>query len=260
MDSLLFSYPVTLAIVCPMIFLAGFVDSIAGGGGLISTPAYLSAGVPVHMVLGCNKFTMSLGTGVSVFNYVRSGCVVFRVAIAGGIAALFGAWMGTQLILRLPQTVVQIALIILLPLIAISMFFNRRFGNAGQAVPLSNLKTGIIAALVGLVVGFYDGFFGPGAGMFYTLLLTGLLHLELVKAAGTTKVINFASNASSMVAFLISGKVVFAIAIPAMFCAVAGNFIGSKLAIKIGSKFIKPVILLVTLLLFVKVVTGLLQG
>jgi uncharacterized membrane protein YfcA len=108
---------------------------------------------------------------------------------------------------------------------------------------------------VGVVVGCYDGFFGPGAGMFYTLAMANLVKLELVKAAGTTKVLNLASNVASAATAFAKGNVIFPLVLPAMLCAILGNFIGSRLAIKIGSKFIRPVIVLVIGLLFIKVIS-----
>jgi uncharacterized membrane protein YfcA len=267
---LTYSYPVTLAIICPLIFLAGFVDSIAGGGGIIAVPAYMFAGIPIHMTYGSNKFAMSLGTAISVVNYVRERKVVLGVAIAGIIGALPGSFFGTKLALYLPQTVLKVILMAALPVMALlltlnqsGVFLRKKVRRQSSKVkvtgaaeePLSVRKARLVGFLVGLTVGCYDGFFGPGAGMFYTLAMAGLVRLELVKAAGTTKALNLASNVASAATYLVYGKVLFPLAIPAMVCAMLGNYFGSRLAIKIGARFIRPVILLVIVLLFVKVIS-----
>jgi uncharacterized membrane protein YfcA len=250
------SYEITLLILCPLVFLAGFVDSIAGGGGLISIPAYIFAGVPIHNAYGTNKAAMCLGTGVSVVNYFRGKKVHYRAALAGVLGALPGSALGTMLAASLSPRALQICLMIILPGSAIFLIFHHSgFGLEKPEPPPA--KTFILSLCIGFAIGAYDGFFGPGTGMFITLALAGLVHLELVKAAGTTRVINFASNLASMVTWFFAGKILFALAIPCMICTMAGNFLGSRLAIKIGAKFIRPVILVVAALLFIRVLTDL---
>jgi uncharacterized membrane protein YfcA len=247
-----YSYVVTLLIVCPLVFLAGFVDSIAGGGGLIALPAYIFAGLPVHTAYGTNKFASSIGTGVSVINYSRNGRVHFPAALAGILGALPGSWMGTQLALSLSPRALQVCLMVILPLVAVFVLTNKGIVNeTGGERPLKPLL--FISFFTGLLIGAYDGFFGPGTGMFITLVLAGLARLELVKAAGTTRVINFSSNLASLAVWLMGGKVLFPLALPCAASAVLGNFLGSRLALKNGQKIIRPVILIVAALLFIKV-------
>jgi uncharacterized membrane protein YfcA len=230
------------------------VDSIAGGGGLISVPSYLIAGIPIKIAYGTNKFAMSFATTTASINYLRSGCVVPRAAVAGALAALPGSWLGTTLAVHLSDRALHIVLMILLPLAAAFVVFNRGFGSKDDSrQSLSAARTIVFCALVGLLVGAYDGFFGPGAGMFYTLLLAGFVRLDLVKAAGTAKVLNFASCLASAAAFFSDGDILFPVAFPAMASAIAGSFIGSRLAIKIGVKFIRAVLAIVVILLFTKI-------
>jgi uncharacterized membrane protein YfcA len=254
----MYSYGITLLILCPMVFLAGFVDSIAGGGGLISLPAFIFAGVPIHTAYGTNKFSSCFGTGVSVVNYFRARCIHYRAALAGVLGALPGSWLGTRLAIFLSPQVLQICLAVILPLVAVFMFF-RRSSMDGGGEELPPFRTFVFSFFIGFVIGSYDGFFGPGTGMFLTLALAGLVRLDLVKAAGTTRAVNFASNLASMITWLINGSVLFSLALPCMASAIAGNFIGSKLAIRIGGKFIKPVILIVAALLFIRVISDLLK-
>jgi uncharacterized membrane protein YfcA len=248
-----YPYIITLLIVCPLVFLAGFVDSIAGGGGLIALPAYIFAGLPIHTAYGTNKFASCIGTGVSVVNYSRSGRVHFPAALAGVMGALPGSWLGTLLALSLSPRALQICLMIILPLVAVFVLTNKGIANeTGGEQPLKPLL--LISFFTGLVIGAYDGFFGPGTGMFITLILAGLAHLELVKAAGTTRVINFSSNAASLAVWLMGGKVLFPLALPCAACSVLGNYLGSRLAIKNGRKIIRPIIVIVAVLLFIKVI------
>ena len=249
-----YPYHITLLIVCPLVFLAAFVDSVAGGGGLISLPSYLLAGIPIKLAYGSNKFAMTFAATTASINYIRGGYVVPRAAIAGALAALPGAWLGTSLTVHLSERALHIALMILLPLAAAFVMFNRRFGEEKSArEALSPARTIVFSALIGLVVGAYDGFFGPGAGTFYMLLLAGFVRLDFVAAAGTAKVLNLASGLASAATFFSEGSILFPVALPAMASAIAGSFIGSRLAIKIGVKFIRAVLVIVVVLLFVKI-------
>jgi len=252
-----YPYGITLLILCPLVFLAAFIDSIAGGGGLISLPAYIFAGLPIHVAYGTNKFSACMGTATAVVNYLRGGCVDYKAAIAGCLGALLGSWVGTRLALSLSPRALQICLMVLLPLVGVFILSSRGIGKTQLKDPPGLKLKLILSSLIGLVFGCYDGFFGPGTGMFMTLALSGLVRLDLIKAVGTTKVLNFSSNAASMVTWLINGKILFPIAIPCMFCSIAGGFLGSRLAMKIGKKFIRIVLVLVAALLFIKILSDL---
>ena len=266
-----YSYGITLLILCPLIFLAAFIDSIAGGGGLISLPAYLLAGLPIHTAHGTNKFTASMGTAVAMVNYVKNRCVDFRSAIAGSIFALLGSWLGTNLALYLSPRALQMSLVFILPLAGLFILVRGNRGpGRGAAMQESvdaalekSLSPGtklIISALIGLVIGAYDGFFGPGTGMFMTLAFTFLIRMELLKAAGTARAVNLSSNVASLLTWLRSGNVLFPVAIPCMLCAMAGGFLGSRLAIRVGKKFIRIVLIVAALLLFARVLFDLISA
>lgn len=156
-----------LLFLCPLIFVAMFIDSIAGGGGVITVPAYLFTGMPITTVYGTNKFVACCGTTFGAGNYIRKKCVNWTVAIPAVAGALTGSFLGAQLTLHLEQDILQIVLVILLPLIALFMIFNRGFGDDEKvrAKPArSKIAAIIIGLLIGFVVGCYDGFFGPVAG------------------------------------------------------------------------------------------------
>ncbi len=244
-----------LAIVCPLVFLAGFADSIAGGGGIISIPAYLFAGLPVHIAYGTNKFAMSIGTTISAVKYYRSGNVRLKSALFAAVGALIGSNCGARLAMLLSEKYLQIILMILLPIAAAFLMLNKNFGSEKAAAePLPKASEYSLSSLVGLIVGAYDGFFGPGAGTFYMLLFVSLLRYDLLSASGNARVVNLASNVGALVAYIAGGKVMFTVGIPAAICAVCGNYLGSALAIKNGAKFIRPVMAVVIILLVIKIV------
>lgn len=248
-----YSFEIAVLIVCPLVFLAGFVDSVAGGGGLISIPAYLFAGLPIHTAYGTNKFSACIGTVVAGANYLKSGKINPVASVAGAVAALPGSLLGTLLALYVSAKVLQITLIIILPLVAIFTLTNRRFGVPAHVSPLFPKKLALLSACAGFIIGAYDGFFGPGTGMFLILVFVSFMRLDLVEASGTAKAVNLASNLASVITFIVNGKVLFALAIPAALCAIAGNFLGSRLAIKIGAGFIRSLIAIVAALLCVKI-------
>jgi len=252
-----YSLGVTLLILCPLIFLASFIDSIAGGGGLISLPAYIFVGIPIHTAGGTNKFASSVGTSIAATNYIRGGCVDFHAAIPGSLGAFLGAWIGTRLALSLSPEILQICLLVILPVTGIFFFFNRKKDGPQPEKSISIKLKIFFSFLIGLIIGCYDGFFGPGAGMFFTLTLTAIVKLELIKACGTARVLNFSSNIVSMITWLVNGKILFPVALPCMVCSVAGGYLGSRMAMKSGSKVIKPVLAFVAVLLFVKILSDL---
>lgn len=246
-------------IVCPLVFLAGFVDSIAGGGGLISLPAYLLAGLPAHFAMGTNKTAMSVGTFASALKYLRAGKTDLKVGGFSALGSLIGASLGSMLALMIPDSVLKIIMLAVLPAVAIFLIVKKDFGAKSDTERKLSLKRIIITAfIIGLVIGCYDGLVGPGTGTFLILAFTGFLGFDLLKSSGCAKVANLASNIASLVIFSISGKVLVPLAIPAAAFAVAGNWLGTKLAIKGGSKYIRYTIFLVIGLLFINMITKLL--
>ncbi|MEF9951073.1 MAG: TSUP family transporter [Clostridium sp.] len=250
----MYSYEVMLLIICPLVFIAGFVDSIAGGGGLISMPAYVLAGVPVHVAYGTNKFVSSIGMSVSTFKYFKSGNVKLKPALISAAGALIGSSIGAYIAVLLDEKYLKYCLIIILPMVAIFLLFNRGFGRESNVVEKPTKVVFPLCFVIGFVLGGYDGFFGPGTGTFLTIAFTSLCGFSIITASGNTKVVNLAANLAALLVFVINGKVWYALGIPAAICGMAGNYLGSSLAIKNGAKFIKPVIILVIVLLFGKII------
>ena len=245
---------ITLLKVCPLIFAAGFVDSIAGGGGLISLPAYLFAGLPVHFAYGTNKFSSTFGTFFSTLRYMRNGQVYFASAAVSAAAALVGSHYGARAALALDEKYLRYCLIVLLPVIGAFVVTRRKFGETDTTKELAKTKILALSLAAGLVIGAYDGFFGPGTGTFLILVYTGVIGFNLTTASGNAKVVNLASNIAALLTFILGGKVNFLIGIPAALFGILGNWIGSGLAIKSGAKVIRPVFMGVLVLLFATIV------
>lgn len=241
-------------IVCPLVFLGGLVDSIAGGGGLISLPAYLIAGLPAHNAVATNKLSSASGSVVATLRYMKNGCINLKLIPSTVVAALIGSTIGAKLILLLNEEIIKYVILIVLPIIAILMLRKKNPLEQTGEEEISLKKQIIIATIAAFVIGMYDGFYGPGTGTFLVLTLTGLAKLEARVATGTTKCINLTSNTAALVTFLINGKVYILLGAVAAVFGIAGNYIGSGMVVKSGSKYIKPLILVVVFMLACKII------
>ena len=245
--------------VLPFIFLAGLIDSIAGGGGLISLPAYVAAGLPMHTALATNKFSSACGTAFSTANYLHSKVIDLPVALISALLALVGAYLGTRTVLKLSPEPLRYLLIFIIPIITILTFIHKDIGSKNRS---TEMKLGIrlfLGAIAGLIIGFWDGFFGPGTGTFLILIYTTIMHYDFMVANGNTKVVNLTSNITALITFLIAGKVYFPLAIPSAICGIAGNILGSKLVILRGNKLIRPVFIIALILLLGRVIYDLIK-
>ena len=246
-------------LVCPLVFLAGFVDSIAGGGGVISLPAYLMAGVPVHMAAGTNKVVNGLGTCVAAGKYLRSGKVRLQAAVWAAGGALLGAGLGTRLALLCPEQLLQLVITAALPCVAVFLTVKKNFGEETASRELPRWQERLLSLLTGLLIGCYDGLVGPGTGMFMIMAFTAVLGMDLLTASGCAKVSNLASNVASAVVFALNGKVLWQIVLPAAACNMLGNYAGARYAIRGGSRKVRGMMFLVLGLLFVKMIYELLR-
>lgn len=248
--------PMMLLTVCPLVFLAAAVDSIAGGGGLISLPAYLLTGIPPVVASGTNKFSACLGTLVASFRYAKGKRVAWRPALLAVLGALPGSFLGAELLKHAPEAFVRIFLLIAVPLAALLLLLRP---PRVDPKPLTRLRL-IYCALIGLAVGFYDGFFGPGTGTLLIMLFSWVLGMDLVTASGSAKLVNLASNLGALSALLMGGNVLWALGLPAMVCSMAGGYIGSLLALKKGARMVRVMMLGVLALLLIKLAFDYLGG
>lgn len=239
-------------IVCPLVFLAGFIDAIAGGGGLISLPAYLISGIPIHMAIGTNKLSSGLGTGLTTYRFARKGYISYKIAFFAVITAFFGASLGAKLSLIIEELFLMKLMLIILPLTAWYVVRGISFEMDAPAYPFK--KTVRRACLVAFVVAVYDGFYGPGAGTFMILLLVLIGHMNIREANGVAKAINLATNVAALTVFFLHGKVLLPLGLTAGAFSILGNYIGSKVFIQGEAKWSKPVIITVLTIFFIRVV------
>ncbi len=244
---------ITFLIVCPLVFLAGVIDSIAGGGGLISLPAYLIAGIPPHYALGTNKLSSCIGTFASTARYIKNKSVNYRIGAVSVILALAGSFLGANLALMVSESVIKNLLLFVLPFTAFFVLKNKKADD--NRAPLSDKLTFLIACMASFVIAVYDGFYGPGTGTFLILCYTVFARMDIKTASGNTKIVNLSSNLAAVVTFLLHGKVIFLLGLTAAIFSIAGHYIGSGLVLKKGYKIVKPVMLLVLALLFLTILT-----
>ncbi|MEI6604515.1 MAG: TSUP family transporter [Verrucomicrobiota bacterium] len=229
--------------------LSGFIDAIAGGGGLISVPALLWAGLPVQTALGTNKLQAACGTLLAVTRFARAGWIDWRdMRLAIGVTFGFAA-LGTLAVTQLSQDLLKVIVPWLLLAVAIYALLSPRLGLQRTAAKLSGTT---FAILGGVLLGFYDGFFGPGTGSFWTIALLSLRGFELTRATAYTKVVNLTSNLASLVVFLWAGSVVFNIALAMIAGQLIGARLGSGLVLKHGAPLVRVVFLVVVFTLTAK--------
>ncbi|MDO4492518.1 MAG: TSUP family transporter [Clostridia bacterium] len=241
-----------LLIVCPLVFLGGFVDAIAGGGGLITLPAYLLAGLPPHNAIATNKVSSSCGGFVAMVKLGRAGCIPLRECLFAVPCALIGSAAGAKLALSIGDDVFRMILLVVLPLTALYVLAGKGLKDEPSGPPLSDCRLYAFTALISLLLGVYDGFYGPGTGTFLLLLFTGVAKMNVRNAAGLSKAVNFSTNIGSLVTYALSGKAIFALGLPAALCSMLGARLGSSLFLKDGTRIVRPVMLGVLGIFFVK--------
>ena len=245
MQATLFMYLTVL----PMVFLAAAVDAIAGGGGLISLPAYTLAGLNYDFASGNNKFSSTFGTLTATLRYYRSGKLMVKPALIASALALPGSWLGTRAAMILGDRVMHGFMVFAIPIVGVLVLFKGKAPERSRPIERRDYPA---CAAIGLAIGIYDGFFGPGTGTFLILMMTAFLGMDMVTASATAKPVNLVSNIASLVTRIAAGNVLFALAIPAMCCSVAGGALGARLALSRGARFIRWVMLGVLALLTIR--------
>ena len=240
--------PGVVALLLLAAFVAGFIDAIAGGGGLITVPALLAAGLPTPLVLGTNKGQAVFGSGASMLSFWRAGRVDGQRAPLAFVAGALGSLGGASLVLLVSPEVLRPLVMVLL--VAVAVFLTLRpplpVGVAAGRSPLA-LRDPARARLVGaglaLVIGGYDGFFGPGTGTFLIISFVLLLGQNLTSASADAKVVNFASNLAAMTLFAVKGTVLWPVALPMAAAQFVGGWTGAKVAVRGGDRLVRWVVL-----------------
>jgi len=227
-------------------FLAGLIDSIVGGGGLIQLPALLIflPQYPLATVFGTNKLVSITGTGMAAVQYSRHIKIPWRTALLTAAAAFCCSFLGAGVVSLIDSRYLRPFIIILLLVIAVYIYFKKDFGEL-QTLKLTPGKQLVFGLAAGAVIGFYDGFFGPGTGTFLIFAFIGLFGYTFLTATASAKVVNFATNLAAILFFLFNGSILFQIALPMMVFNILGAFIGTRLAILKGNRFVRLLFLVV---------------
>lgn len=230
-------------------FGAGLVDAIAGGGGLLTVPALFAAGIPPILALGTNKIQSSVGTAMATWRYQRAGLIDWRGLVPALGLTIVGAALGALLVQSMPVATVKLIVPFLMIGAIVYFLFSPRMSDADSRARLSLRAYAPIAG----AIGFYDGFFGPGTGSFLAVSLVGLVGLGLSRATGHTKALNLTSNVVAGVSFIAAGKVLWGVALVMGLANIAGAWIGSHFVLRHGARLIRPLLVVVSLGLVVKI-------
>ncbi len=246
-------YPIWVVLLIGVgVFCASFMDAIGGGGGIISVPVYLIAGLPTHYALGTNKLSSCMGTVASTFRYVKNKCADLPLAIPSVLFALVGAYFGTRLQLIADEKYLRYMLLLVLPVVAFALLKQKKFPEERGEINPALQKAIVWGA--SLIIGAYDGFYGPGTGTFLLLIFCFVAKMDVRSASGNVKLVNLASNIGSLFTSALAGKVIAPIGIIAGVFSIAGHYIGAGMTIKNGTKIVRPIIFAVLSLLVVKTV------
>jgi len=230
---------------------AGFVDSIAGGGGLIALPVLLSVGLPPQLALGTNKLQGSFGTLSATINFIRKGKASLKENLSGIGYTFVGAMAGAWAIQQIEAGFIRHLIPFMLMFVFIYTLMAKNLGTV-QGRP--RIGRNLFFMVFGLGLGFYDGFFGPGTGAFWTGALLILLGMDMTSATGTTRIMNFTSNIVALAVFIIGGNVLYSVGLVMAAGQVIGAKIGSGMAIKRGTPFIRPIFLTMVFLTIVRLI------
>ena len=247
-------------ILAPAAFFAGLVDAVVGGGGLIQIPVLLSAfpqtGIPT--LFGTNKVSSIAGTGAALWRYARVVKIPWRLVLPATAAALVGAWLGAAVVAWIPRDAMRPLVVVMMLAVAIYTFLRKNLGHVETHEPRpGDLWRG---ALFGLVIGFYDGFFGPGTGSFLIFGFVRLFGMDFLRASASAKLINVATNVSAISFFASHGPLLWTVGLVMAACNLAGAQVGTLIALRRGSGFVRQAFLVVVSVLIAKLAWEMLQG
>lgn len=238
--------PVVLLVLALVGLLAGFVDAIAGGGGLISLPALLSVGLPPVGAIATNKLQGAVGTSIAAVTYWRKGLVELWPMVPAIAATFFGSFLGAFVVQRIDTSKLAVAVPVALIAIAAYFLLAPRLTDEDRT---ARLRYASFVPVMGLIIGFYDGIFGPGTGSFFTMGFVMLFGLGVTRAAAHTKILNLTSNIAALALFIPSGNVIWPAAIAMAIGQVAGGYLGALTGIRFGARLIRPLVVVVSVIL-----------
>lgn len=233
-------------------FFAGMVDAVVGGGGLIQIPVLLGhyPQVAIPTLFGTNKLASIAGTSAALWRYARSVQIPWKVVVPAALAALAGAWVGAAVVAWLPREAMRPLVFVLMLAVAIYTFRRKDFGHAETRELTAADRWRAVA--FGAVIGFYDGFFGPGTGSFLIFLFIRFFGFDFLHASAAAKVVNVATNLAALAFFVPHGHFLPGLAVVMALCNVLGSFLGTHLALRHGSRFVRKVFLVMVSVFIVK--------
>jgi len=231
-------------------FIAAFIDSVVGGGGLISLPALLITGLPPTIALGTNKMASVMGSFTSTISFMRSGKINIEIIKYLFPLSFIGSAFGVIAVQQIPSQFLKPLVVVMLVVVTIYTFTKKEWGDVSTYNGMSK-RTAYLSGVVAFSIGFYDGFFGPGAGSFFIFAFL-MIGFDFVMAAGNSKALNFASNIAAVFTFVYFGSINYYYAIPMGFAMILGALAGSKLAIKKGAAYVRPLFLFMSVVLISK--------
>ena len=233
-------------------FVAGFIDSIAGGAGFVTAPSLLLIGMPPHMALGTGKLATSIGSVVALWTFWRSNLILKKIVPVGVLSAMAGASFGAFCALQIDGATMGKVIVIMLPLGILFTVLTGGFKLTEGELPKDHFWLRVV--LIGVLIGFYEGFFCLVSEKYYLIALHGFLKIGMVEWSGTAKAFNIAANFAAFMTFASGAAVCYEIAIPCAIASMLGNRVGAYYAIKIGGKFVRNILYIVLIILMVSLV------
>ncbi len=250
-----------LFILCIFTFLAGLIDSIIGGGGLIQLPALLVflPNTAIPLIFGINKLSSIAGTSAAAIHYYQKVKIDWSIVLISTISAFTFSFIGASTTSIINPALMRPTILCLLIIVFIYTWFKKDFGSQHR-IKIQGVKQSMFAALIGSLLGFYDGFFGPGTGSFLIFAFIGILGFDFLRASASAKVVNFSTNLAAIIYFTSTNSIIYSIAIPMGVCNVFGAIIGAKLAIIKGNAFVRVLFIAVVTLLIIKLAYDIFLG
>lgn len=242
----------TFLIVCPLLFLSGLLDAASGGGGLISLPAYMIAGLPPHAAIATNKLSAVCANSLAAGRFFKNGLINLKLALPSVIASIIGSAIGTYFSMLVSEKVITMVTIAILPICAFLVLNKNLFNDNGSDVIHLSPRLYLVCTTAAFGVGMFDGFYGPGSATFMMIAFTVFAQISVKNANAQAKIISVASGITSLLIFLVNGEVVLSVGIAAAISSMLGSYVGAGLVMKNGSRIVKPCILLVLVLLACK--------
>ncbi|MBR3288715.1 MAG: TSUP family transporter [Lachnospiraceae bacterium] len=249
----------TYLIACPLVFLAGFVDAIAGGGGLISLPGYLIAGLPPIMASATNKMSAGMGATVAFGNYLKNGFVELKLAAPCILISMIFSSIGARVQMMIPEHYLKVFMLIALPVTLLLVLNKETLKSKSIFKTKLTRRVFVEAGLISAAIGFYDGVYGPATGTFLLIFFVKIVGMNIKESNGIAKAINWATNMGALVLFISSGRVLISLGIVCGLFNMMGNYLGSNLFMKKGVDIARPIMITVMVIFIIRITLELLH-